>query len=166
MREVCYLALGSNIAPRKKYLEFALSSIGQISNLQACSAIYETKPKYIVEQDKFLNMVVRIATMYSPENLLAQCKAIEQTIGRVKTFRNGPRVIDIDVILYGNEEYSTKDLLIPHPRMHERGFVLVPLCEIIDNKNLPRYQKSAHMLLGELASVEQDNVQVWSGNIS
>lgn len=126
-----YLSLGSNIEPKKKYLSKALKLLQQqgIQILQA-SSIYQTPPWGNTEQQSFLNMVIKISTILSPFDLLHQCQNIERQLGRVREVHWGPRTIDIDILLYEQVVYKSKELTLPHPYIHQRGFVLVPLQEI------------------------------------
>ena len=108
------------------------------------SAVYETAPVGYTDQDYFLNMVVEIKTDYTPSELLTACQSIEQSLGRRRTIKNGPRTIDLDILVYENKTLQSEQLTIPHPRMKERAFVLVPLAEIdesieIDGKQVREY---------------------------
>ena len=137
MKEI-YLGLGSNIDPRKSYLKKAVYEINRLSQTKVSkkSSIYETKAVDYTDQDDFLNAVIKIESSLSPEVLLKKLLKIEKKLGRVRTKKWGPRTIDIDILLYGDREYKSEDLKIPHPRMTERAFVLIPLAEIADPKNL------------------------------
>lgn len=128
--ETVYLALGSNVGDKEANLEAAISKIGEKCTLLKRSSIYQTPPWGYQEQDFFLNMVVSVHTELNPVDLLAHLKSSEINIGRQPTFRNGPRVIDIDILFYGQQVLAQPGLEIPHPRLHERAFVLVPLAEI------------------------------------
>ncbi|MBA2940966.1 2-amino-4-hydroxy-6-hydroxymethyldihydropteridine diphosphokinase [Paenibacillus sp. CGMCC 1.16610] len=128
-----YVALGSNINDREQYLQDAITALNQESGIvvTGLSSIYETEPVGYVDQSAFLNMVVQIQTVIPAEDLLFKLLAIENRLGRKRDVRWGPRTIDLDLLLYGDEQLTTPDLIIPHPRMHERAFVLVPLSEVL-----------------------------------
>ena len=134
-----FLGLGSNVGNRKEYLEKAIKALKDISGITVTnmSSIYETEPFGEIKQDKFLNMVIKIETTLAPEKLLKITMAIEKDLDRLRTVRWGPRTIDIDILLYGNEVINTKDLTIPHAGLIERDFVLVPLLEIDSEIKLP-----------------------------
>jgi len=129
-----FLSLGSNIGARKENLERALDALEREQiRVIARSSIYETEPQDVVEQPWFLNMTVECETRYFPLQLLAIIEKIERQMGRTpggESPRRGPRVIDIDILLFGNVTIDTPQLVIPHPRMLERRFVLEPLLEI------------------------------------
>ncbi|MFB1051035.1 2-amino-4-hydroxy-6-hydroxymethyldihydropteridine diphosphokinase [Paraliobacillus sp. JSM ZJ581] len=138
-----YIALGSNISPRHDYLNQAIQSIKEKENIyvRAVSSIYETAPIGYTEQSSFLNMVIEIETNLSAIALLKVCQSIEKELGRKRIKRWGPRTIDLDILLYNQENMKTERLVIPHPRMHERAFVLVPLNEINPNAYIPSVQR-------------------------
>jgi 2-amino-4-hydroxy-6-hydroxymethyldihydropteridine diphosphokinase len=124
-----YLGLGSNLGNRQENLDQALKLLAQRMRLGKVSSIYDTEPIGNVNQPRFLNMACEAFTRLSPEGLLALVKGIEQKMGRYS--RSGePRIIDIDVLLFGDKVVNTRDLVIPHPQIAERSFVLVPLSEI------------------------------------
>lgn len=124
-----YLGLGSNLGNRQENLDQALKLLAQRMRLGKVSSIYDTEPIGNVNQPRFLNMACEAFTRLSPEGLLALVKGIEQKMGRYS--RSGePRIIDIDVLLFGDKVVNTRDLIIPHPQIAERSFVLVPLSEI------------------------------------
>jgi 2-amino-4-hydroxy-6-hydroxymethyldihydropteridine diphosphokinase len=129
---LCYLGLGSNVADRAGMIARAaacLVSRGDIV-LRRLSSLYLTRPWGRPEQDDFLNAVAEVETHLAPRELLARAKGIEESLGRRPGPRWGPREIDIDILLYGNEVLKEDDLVIPHPYLCERAFVLVPLAEI------------------------------------
>ncbi len=125
-----YLGLGSNLGDREANLEKALKLLGQTLLLEQLSSVYETQPVGYEEQPLFLNAVCRAATDIGPFQLLSLVKGIEVALGRVPSFPNAPRPIDIDILLYGNLVIEAPELLIPHPRLAERAFVLIPLSEL------------------------------------
>ena len=132
MENKAYIALGSNIDDRLNYLTESIRALNQHSEIKVVnvSSIYETDPVGFTEQDAFLNMVVSVLTTLNPHELLAECMRIELELGRKREKVWGPRTIDLDILLYNHENIETESLLIPHPRMRERAFVLVPFLEI------------------------------------
>ncbi len=125
-----YLGLGSNLGDRKANLEKALQLLGERLHIEQVSSLYETEPVGYAEQPMFYNAVCRAETELGPLQLLSLIKGIEATLGRVPSFANGPRSIDVDILFYGDLSMETVDLTIPHPRIKERAFVLIPLLEI------------------------------------
>ncbi|KZE36094.1 2-amino-4-hydroxy-6-hydroxymethyldihydropteridine pyrophosphokinase [Bhargavaea cecembensis] len=127
-----YLSAGSNMGDREDYLREAAARLNGLpgTELDRLSSIYETDPVGYEDQAAFLNMVFKIRTSLGAEELLDACLGIEAEIGRVRTVRWGPRVCDLDILLFNDENMETEKLTVPHPRMHERAFVLVPLLEV------------------------------------
>ena len=130
-----YLGLGANLGDRERALRDAVAELGRDMNVVAASSLYETAPVGYLDQPAFLNACVVAQTELGPEELLDFVKGIEERAGRVASFQNAPRVLDIDILLYvdaGGEHVvmGSERLEIPHPRLHERGFVLVPLGEV------------------------------------
>ena len=127
-----YLALGSNMGDRERNLLDAVLQISDMENtvLKAISGIYETKPVGYLEQEDFLNMALAIETELNPPELLDKLQEIEKLLKRTREIRWGPRTIDIDILLYGDLKINTPELIIPHPRIFERAFVLRPLKDI------------------------------------
>ncbi len=124
-----YLSLGSNLGNRQENLDQALKLMTERMRLGKVSSVYETEPVGMKEQPRFLNLACEVVTRLTPEGLLALLKGIEMKMGRYS--RTGePRIIDIDIVLFGSQVINTPNLVIPHPRMHERAFVLIPLAEI------------------------------------
>lgn len=136
---VVYLGLGSNLGDRAQYLAWACATLHQHPELdvQAVSSLYHTAPVGCTAQAWFLNAVARLATTLSPQALLCVMQATEQRLGRTPAPRWGPRVIDLDMLLYDNLELHTPSLTIPHAALHERAFVLVPLHELAPELRLP-----------------------------
>ncbi|MEI4791129.1 2-amino-4-hydroxy-6-hydroxymethyldihydropteridine diphosphokinase [Bacillus sp. FJAT-53060] len=132
MNNTAYIALGSNIGKKETYLKEAVKKLHEHPDVQVelISSIYETTPVGYENQDDFLNMAVKISTSLRPEELLALTQEIEQELGRTREVRWGPRTADLDILLYNRENIETEQLVIPHPRMYERLFVLVPMSEI------------------------------------
>lgn len=126
------LGLGTNIGERLQNLQFAVDALRLVPDVRvtAVSPIYETAPVGFLDQPDFLNAVVLLETELSAMTVLGLCLGIEAAAGRVRRFRNGPRVLDMDVLLYEGVHSDTAELTLPHPRMGERGFVLVPLLDL------------------------------------
>ena len=154
-----YLCLGSNLGEREKNLTQALTLLSQKVTLEKVSSIYETEPIGYKEQPFFLNLVCQIGTNLSPEELLHLAKAIENEMGRVPSFPNAPRLMDIDILLYDDQIINSQDLTIPHPDMTDRAFVLVPLVEIAPGVIHPQAGKT----IAELAASAAGNsiVKKW-----
>lgn len=129
----CYLGLGSNLGDRRKNIEMALDYLTRTKGIkiEKTSRIYETEPVGGPRQGKFLNAAIKVETSFGPRAILKIIKKIEKDLGRKKRMRWGPREVDLDILLYGNKVIKTKGLVIPHPRMFEREFVLRPLREIL-----------------------------------
>ncbi len=151
VKTIAYLGLGSNLGDRKKNIleAAALLKLNGIQILKI-SSIIETDPVGYEKQNKFLNAALKVSTCLAPEKLLELCKKCEKIIGRKKTFRFGPRKIDIDILLFGQKFVNKKKLKIPHPRMHKRSFVLRPLCEIAPKTKIPGINRSVCRVLKEL----------------
>lgn len=145
-----YLALGSNLGDRLGNLTQAIKHISELVKVTDQSAVYETPPWGMSDQPRFLNQVIKGKTFLTPHRLLDFVKGVEKKMGRVETYRYGPRMIDIDILLYGRRIVDTDRLLVPHPRMHERAFVLVPLAEISPRLVIPDQILTVSELLKEL----------------
>jgi len=159
---VVYLALGSNLGDRRSNLAAALQQLREKVELHTISSVYETEPVGYLDQPRFLNMVCCGKTELSAQELLKEVKTIEVTIGRQPSFRNGPRPIDIDILLYDNLQLEQDTLTIPHPRMHERAFVLVPLAEISPSEIDPVSGKTIRELADALP---HDGVKILAPNL-
>jgi 2-amino-4-hydroxy-6-hydroxymethyldihydropteridine diphosphokinase len=152
-----FLGLGSNLGDRERLLESALAGLEQGGFvLNARSSLYQSEPVGGPPQGPFLNMVVAGETALSPEELLAVSQQVENKLGRTREVRYGPRTIDIDLLLYGNELRDSAALTLPHPQLHRRLFVLVPLTEIAPATRHPQMQLSA----AELRRLCSDTSQV------
>jgi 2-amino-4-hydroxy-6-hydroxymethyldihydropteridine diphosphokinase len=130
---ICYLGIGSNLGDRRKYIRSAINKIKSLKDtrLLKISRIIETRPVGGPPgQENFLNACLKIDTQVAPRALLRKLKTIERQLGRKKTVRWGPRTIDLDILFYGNRIIKEKGLVIPHPRIFERTFVLEPLSEL------------------------------------
>lgn len=155
---IVYLCLGSNTVDRLKLIEQAVSllNLAQDIKLIRTSALYETEPWGVKDQNWFLNMIAEIKTPLSAQDLLIKCQNIERTLGRSreKETRWGERPIDIDIIFYGKEIINTQLLTVPHKHMHERAFVLVPLLELVPDFVHPVSNKTISQLYDGLEDVE------------
>jgi 2-amino-4-hydroxy-6-hydroxymethyldihydropteridine pyrophosphokinase len=146
--ETVYLALGTNLENRSQNLVTACNELKRFVTIRRVSHIYETPPWGITDQPKFLNQVLEVTTDLSPQELLKAAKEIEVKMGRVPSEKYGPRLIDIDILVYGCHEVSSPDLIVPHPHMAERAFVLVPFNELVPDLVPPgERQLSIHELL-------------------
>lgn len=130
MDHIVYLSLGTNLGDRAANLKQAVSSLPPQMTVKARSNVYETPPWGYTEQGAFLNQIVMATTYLEPELLLKHLKRLETALGREATFRYGPRLIDIDILFYDDLVLNTPLLTLPHPHLHERGFVLVPLMDL------------------------------------
>lgn len=139
MAATAYLGLGANLGDRLTNLQEAVRKLAAQRGVTVLrsSRVYETDPVGGPPQPSFLNAVVEISTELDPRELLAICAGIEQALGRERSERWGPRTIDIDILLYDDLTVDDHDLVVPHPRMHERGFVLAPLAELVPDPPLP-----------------------------
>lgn len=133
-----WLALGANLGAAENTISQAIRTIAQWQHTQLirASSLYQTAPIEATGND-YINAVVEISTQLSPQHLLQQCQAAEAAAGRQRSYRNAPRTLDIDVLLYGDQHIHQNNLTIPHPRMYQRAFVLVPLAEIAPHMVTP-----------------------------
>jgi 2-amino-4-hydroxy-6-hydroxymethyldihydropteridine diphosphokinase len=155
-----FLSLGSNLGKRERNLRAAVQGLADVLQDLRCSSIYETRPMYVVEQPKFLNMVVTGLYDGQPSALLEQILALELRLGRDRSrfTPKGPRIIDIDILLFGRRIIRQKGLLIPHPRLKERQFVLIPLLELEPDLRDP---ESGSPLSESLESLEDQGVYIF-----
>jgi 2-amino-4-hydroxy-6-hydroxymethyldihydropteridine diphosphokinase len=147
---VVHIALGSNLGERAANLEAAISALPPAVEVTRRSPVYETDPEYVTDQPAFLNMAVRGDTGLEPEGLLRRLKEIERDLGRTPTLRYGPRLIDLDIILFGGRIVDAPGLVIPHPRLAERIFVLKPLSDIAAAVKHPATGETVLQLLEKL----------------
>lgn len=149
-----YFSLGSNLGNRQANLQKALLFLHKRFNIERVSSIYDTAPVGNLEQPRFLNMVCQIETSLSAVSLLALAKDFELKAGRVPGQRNAPRPIDIDILFYGDQVINTPELVIPHPRLAERAFVLIPLAEIAPDLVHPVLHRTIRELEFKVAGKE------------
>ncbi|ERI90941.1 2-amino-4-hydroxy-6-hydroxymethyldihydropteridine diphosphokinase [Clostridiales bacterium oral taxon 876 str. F0540] len=152
-----YIALGSNLGDKNLNINEAINKIGELKDtfINKISGMYETKPVGYLDQDNFLNCAVEIKTLYSPKKLLEKLLDIEKDLKRERIIRWGPRTIDLDIIFYDNLVISSEELIVPHPRMQERLFVLKPLNDIAPFLVHPLLNKRIMNLLDEVSKVTE-----------
>jgi len=144
---IVYLALGSNLDDRLANLKQAITSLSPQMEVKAKSRVYETLPWGYADQPMFLNQVIRANTYLEFEHLLKHIKRLETALGRKPSFKNGPRLIDLDILFYDDLVMETASLVIHHPHMHERGFVLMPLNDIAPDLVHPTIRKTISEML-------------------
>ena len=155
-----YLSLGSNVGDREEHLATAIAALGSRGiHVTRQSSIYSTEPVDFEPQNWFLNCAVEAETNLMPRQLLRAIRQIESEIGRHRLVRSGPRVIDLDILLCGSSIIRTQELEVPHPRMAERRFVLVPLAEIAPTARHPVENKTVVELLA--ATADRSAVRIW-----
>jgi 2-amino-4-hydroxy-6-hydroxymethyldihydropteridine diphosphokinase len=156
-----FISLGSNMGNRYDYLKSAIQHLKGDSKIIVVnySSIYETDPVGYQDQDLFLNMVIEIITDYSAQELLEVCLKTELDLGRKREIKWGPRTLDLDILIFNQENIETEKLIVPHPRMFERAFVMVPLLEIQCDLSDPATDKPLQTYLNELPNKE--GVRIW-----
>lgn len=146
MRKTVYLSLGSNLGDRAANLREAVSRLAGLGHVSAVSSFYETEPVEVAAQPWFLNCAVQMETEKMPRQMMAAVLAIEQEMGRQRKQDKGPRTIDIDILLFGTSIIDIPTLTVPHPRLHERRFVLEPLTEIAPDARHPVFRRTIREL--------------------
>ncbi|WP_163184200.1 2-amino-4-hydroxy-6-hydroxymethyldihydropteridine diphosphokinase [Neobacillus sedimentimangrovi] len=161
MGNKAFIALGSNMGNRYDNIMTAIKCLTKDGDIQLVnfSSLYETDPVGYEEQDLFLNMVIEVNTALEAMELLDRCLKIETELGRKREIKWGPRTIDLDILTYNQENMKTKNLIIPHPRMLQRAFVLIPLYEINPDFQLSGMDKSLEEWINELP--DKEGVRVW-----
>jgi 2-amino-4-hydroxy-6-hydroxymethyldihydropteridine diphosphokinase len=159
--KTAFIALGANLGDRLATLREAASRLGELGVVEAASSVYETDPVGYLDQPPFLNAVVQLRTTLPPEEILRRLLAIEAAMGRTRTFRNAPRTLDLDLLLLGDERLNVPGLTLPHPRLHERAFVLVPLAELAPNARVPGLDRTAAELLAALDPAAREGVRLF-----
>jgi 2-amino-4-hydroxy-6-hydroxymethyldihydropteridine diphosphokinase len=153
-----YIGLGANLGDRMTMLRMAVQRLETLGRIAGVSSLYETEPVGYLEQPRFLNSVVALDTALAPADLLGGLLGIERDLGRMRSFPNAPRTLDLDLLMVDNVILDTPELTLPHPRLHERAFVLVPLAEIAPELVHPGFGKTMPELLHTLP--DQAGVQV------
>ena len=158
-----FVALGSNLSKREEYLSEAIDMLDghEAIRVSKRSSVYETEPVGYVDQNDFLNMVVQVETSMSAYQLLDQCQQIEQELGRKRVVKWGPRTIDLDILLFNDEHMTAERLTIPHPHMHERAFVMVPLADVDPAVEIPTLNQTAQEVLDGLPKEEVRSMNEW-----
>ncbi|MEY2196148.1 2-amino-4-hydroxy-6-hydroxymethyldihydropteridine diphosphokinase [Neobacillus sp. BF23-41] len=161
MENTAFIALGSNLGNRYDNLTSAIKKLTSYTDLHLVnySSIYETDPVGYEDQDLFLNMVIEIQTALSPMKLLDLCLKIELELGRKREIKWGPRTIDLDILTFNQENIESEKLIVPHPRMLERAFVIIPLLEIIHDSPFLKINKLLESSLEELP--DKEGVRIW-----
>jgi 2-amino-4-hydroxy-6-hydroxymethyldihydropteridine diphosphokinase len=144
---IAYLLAGSNLGDRKDHLDCAVRSLAIAGTVLKTSSCFETEPVGYLDQPWFLNQAIEIETFLIPSGLLLCCQRIETCRGRIRTFPNAPRTLDLDILLYGDLSVNQEDLVIPHPRLAERKFALAPLAQIAPDVAHPVLKKTIQTLL-------------------
>ena len=152
MRKTAYLSLGSNLEDREQNLRRALNLLHSLGQITEVSSLYETEPVEFTAQPWFLNCAAALETEKLPRQLLSGILQIEHSMGRRRTQPKGPRLIDIDILLFGNSVIETGSLTIPHPALHERKFVLEPLVEIAPEVRHPIFKRTVRQLRDDLSA--------------
>jgi 2-amino-4-hydroxy-6-hydroxymethyldihydropteridine diphosphokinase len=163
MTHIIYLSLGSNLGDRLIQLQTAISSLSPSIQLIAQSSVYDTEPWGYSDQPTFLNLVIKASANLDPYEVFRFLKGIEMSMGRRETFRYGPRLIDLDILFYDELVLDSPELTIPHPRLAERAFVLVPLAEIAPDLNHPVFGMTIQQLKSR---IDSSNIKLFKSAIS
>ena len=150
-----YISVGSNIGDKRENLDFAVKSLERGGTVLQVSPCFETEPVGYGDQPWFLNIAVEMETSLDPFALLALCMEIEQSRGRTREFPNAPRTLDLDILFFGDRIIRKKDLIVPHPRLSERKFVLEPMSRIAPGLVHPLFRKTIQSLLEECKDPSQ-----------
>jgi len=162
--EIVFLSLGSNVGDREKNLRTAIAALAKLGvKIKQVSSIYETEPVDLLEQPWFLNCVVEGETTVPAVELLKKLRELERRMGSKKLVARGPRLIDLDILVYGQQIIDSPELQVPHPRMHLRRFVLAPLAEIAPDLKHPSWSGTAAQLL--VAVKDRSDVKKISGDL-
>ncbi|WP_054956749.1 2-amino-4-hydroxy-6-hydroxymethyldihydropteridine diphosphokinase [Paenibacillus dakarensis] len=156
-----YIALGANLGDREATLMEALKLLDGLQEVKVlrCSNIYETEPVGYADQPMFLNMAAAVSTTLDPHSILAEMQKIEQRLGRVRNIHNGPRTVDLDLLWMEGLRLDTPELILPHPRMLERAFVLMPLADIVPEEEPSGLYTTVKNAIGKLDGKE--GIQLW-----
>ncbi len=156
--ETAYVGIGSNVGDRTGNCRRAVEEIHRFADTMVVrhSSFYETEPMEFPDQESFINGIVAIHTGLPPLDLFTACQKVERLLGRKRTARYGPRIIDLDILLYGQRVMETAELILPHPKLHLRRFVLVPMAEIAPDAVHP----TLHQTVDELLNKIKDNYRV------
>ncbi len=158
-----YLGFGSNLGDREENIQRAVERLSELVCGVQTSSLYETEPWGYLDQPKFLNMVCKCLTRLEPAELLSICEELETLAGREPSFKYGPRVLDVDILAYGDVVIKTGSLTVPHGMLHERAFVLAPLAEIAPQWRHPILNKTAAQLLEQVNGAE--GVRLWKSPV-
>jgi 2-amino-4-hydroxy-6-hydroxymethyldihydropteridine diphosphokinase len=155
-----YIGLGSNLGDRLTMLRMAIKQLETLGRIAGVSSLYQTEPVGYLEQPRFLNAVVALDTALAPDDLLLALLGIERNQGRMRSVPNAPRTLDLDLLMVDNVIREKAELTLPHPRLHERAFVLVPLAEIAPELVHPGFEKTMPQLLRALP--DQSGVEIYA----
>ncbi|WP_419882639.1 2-amino-4-hydroxy-6-hydroxymethyldihydropteridine diphosphokinase [Peribacillus sp. B-H-3] len=163
MENIVYISIGSNMGNRKEIFADALRLLQNHSEIQVVdsSSLYETEPVGFLDQEDFLNAVIKAETSLKADELLVYCLQIEKELGRKRIIRWGPRTLDLDILLYNHENIETEDLIIPHPRILDRAFVIIPLLEIDPHITLPKMETPLRVILDNMQDKDKEGVRLW-----